>query len=172
MTTTVDNIEHIESQSLYGVAVVKVYFQPQVNIATAIAQVTAVSQTQLRQLPPGTTPPLVIDLQRIERADSAARPLRRGALRAAAQRLRPEFHPHAAGHHSTAPPFPIPTAASSARSRWISISRRCRPRAYRPADVVNAIADPESDPAFGHRQGRHVRVSARDQQRSDLDRRV
>ncbi len=43
-----------------GVAVVKVYFQPHVTIATAIAQITAVSQTQLRQLPPGTTPPLII----------------------------------------------------------------------------------------------------------------
>src|ERR1700678_3143235 len=60
LTTTVDNIDHIESQSLVGVAVVKVYFQPKVTIATAIAQITAVSQTQLRQLPPGTTPPLVI----------------------------------------------------------------------------------------------------------------
>jgi multidrug efflux pump subunit AcrB len=60
LTTTVDNIDHIESQSLVGVAVVKVYFQPKVTIATAIAQITAVSQTQLRQLPPGTTPPLII----------------------------------------------------------------------------------------------------------------
>jgi multidrug efflux pump subunit AcrB len=61
LTTTVDNIDHIESNSLYGVAVVKLYFQPQVNISMAIAQVTAVSQTQLRQLPAGTTPPLIID---------------------------------------------------------------------------------------------------------------
>src|SRR5882762_7998208 len=60
LTTTVDNIDHIESQSLVGIAVVKVYFQPHVNIATAIAQITAVSQTQLRFLPQGTTPPLVI----------------------------------------------------------------------------------------------------------------
>jgi len=60
LTTTVDNIDHLESQSLVGVAVVKVYFQPHVNIATAIAQITAVSQTQLRFLPQGTTPPLVI----------------------------------------------------------------------------------------------------------------
>jgi multidrug efflux pump subunit AcrB len=60
LTTTVDNIDHIESQSLDGVAVVKVYFQPKVTVATAIAQITAVSQTQLRQLPPGTTPPLII----------------------------------------------------------------------------------------------------------------
>ena len=61
LTTTVDNIDHIESNSLYGVAVVKLYFQPQVNLSMAIAQVTAVSQTQLRQLPTGTTPPLIID---------------------------------------------------------------------------------------------------------------
>ncbi|HUK23007.1 MAG TPA: efflux RND transporter permease subunit [Terriglobales bacterium] len=60
LTTLVDNIGHIESQSLNGVAVVKVFFQPNADIDKAIAQVTAISQTQLRQLPPGTTPPLVI----------------------------------------------------------------------------------------------------------------
>src|SRR6202451_631812 len=60
LTTTVDNIEHIESQSLYGVAVVKVFLQPSANIQQGIAQITAVSQTQLRQLPTGTTPPLIL----------------------------------------------------------------------------------------------------------------
>jgi multidrug efflux pump subunit AcrB len=60
LTTTVDNIEHIESQSLYGVAVVKVFLQPTANIQQGIAQITAVSQTQLRQLPTGTTPPLIL----------------------------------------------------------------------------------------------------------------
>ena len=60
LTTTVDNIDHIESNSLYGVAVVKVFFQPNVNLSMAIAQITAVSQTQLRQLPAGTTPPKMI----------------------------------------------------------------------------------------------------------------
>ena len=60
LSTTVNNIEHVESQSLNGIAVVKIFFQPHVDISTAIAQVTAVSQTQLRQLPQGTTPPLVI----------------------------------------------------------------------------------------------------------------
>src|ERR1700724_40362 len=60
LSTTVNNIEHVESQSLNGIAVVKIFFQPHVDISTAIAQVTAVSQTQLRQLPPGTTPPLII----------------------------------------------------------------------------------------------------------------
>src|ERR1700683_426948 len=58
LTTTVDNIEHIESQSLYGVAVVKVFLQPDANIQQGIAQITAISQTQLTQLPAGTTPPL------------------------------------------------------------------------------------------------------------------
>src|SRR6202047_1484347 len=60
LTTTVDNIAHIESQSLYGIAVVKVFFQPSVSIDKAIAQITANSQTHLRQLPVGTTPPLII----------------------------------------------------------------------------------------------------------------
>jgi multidrug efflux pump subunit AcrB len=60
LTTTVDNIEHIESQSLNGVAVVKVFLQPSASLERAIAQITASSQTQLRQLPQGTTPPLVI----------------------------------------------------------------------------------------------------------------
>jgi len=60
LTTIVDNIAHLESQSLYGIAVVKVFFQPGVSIDKAIAQITASSQTQLKQLPLGTTPPLII----------------------------------------------------------------------------------------------------------------
>src|SRR5579862_5365216 len=60
LTTTVDNIEHIESQSLYGTAVVKVFLQPNASIDRGIAQITAICQTQLRQLPPGSTPPLII----------------------------------------------------------------------------------------------------------------
>ncbi|HEX7836573.1 MAG TPA: efflux RND transporter permease subunit [Kofleriaceae bacterium] len=60
LTTTVDNIRHIESQSLDGIAVVKVFLQPDANLVQAIAQITAISQTQLRQLPAGITPPLVI----------------------------------------------------------------------------------------------------------------
>src|SRR5690242_7031210 len=60
MTTVVDNIEHVESQSLYGIAVVKVFLQPNASLDRAIAQITASSQTQLRQLPAGTTPPLII----------------------------------------------------------------------------------------------------------------
>src|SRR5271155_3152965 len=60
MTTTVNDIEHLESQSLNGIAVEKIFFQPNVRVDMAIAQVTAISQTILRGLPPGATPPLVI----------------------------------------------------------------------------------------------------------------
>src|ERR1700716_3324759 len=60
LTTTVDNIEHIESTSYDSQGVIKVFFHPTVNPSTAVAQLTAVSQTILRQLPPGTTPPLII----------------------------------------------------------------------------------------------------------------
>src|ERR1700757_3856348 len=59
VTTLVNDVEHIESQSLNGIAVVKIYFQPTANVQTALAQTTAIVQTILRQLPPGTTPPLV-----------------------------------------------------------------------------------------------------------------
>src|SRR5215472_10289341 len=60
ITTLVNDVEHIESESLYGRAIIKIYFHPGVNISTSLAQVTAISQTFLRSLPPGTTPPLVI----------------------------------------------------------------------------------------------------------------
>ncbi|HTK02399.1 MAG TPA: efflux RND transporter permease subunit, partial [Bordetella sp.] len=60
LTTTVSDIEHIESTSLAGITVIKIFFQPTANIQTAIAQVVAAEQTQVRQLPPGITPPLVI----------------------------------------------------------------------------------------------------------------
>src|SRR5690242_7320615 len=60
LTTVVDNIKHVESQSLYGIAVVKVFLQPNASLDRAIAQITASSQTQLKQLPAGTTPPLII----------------------------------------------------------------------------------------------------------------
>ena len=60
LTTTVSDIEHIESTSLAGITIIKVFFQPNANIQTAIAQVVAIAQTQLHQLPPGITPPLII----------------------------------------------------------------------------------------------------------------
>jgi multidrug efflux pump subunit AcrB len=60
LTTTVDNIEHIESQSLYGLSVVKIFLQPNASVPRGIAQVTSVSQAVLKQLPTAVTPPLVL----------------------------------------------------------------------------------------------------------------
>ncbi len=60
LTTTVNNIEHIESSSYYGIGVIKVFFRQGTSVDAGVAQVTAISQTVLRALPPGTTPPLVI----------------------------------------------------------------------------------------------------------------
>jgi multidrug efflux pump subunit AcrB len=59
-TTTVNDIEHIESQSMQGAAVIKVFFQPGARIEAAVAQLTSVTQTILRVMPPGITPPLII----------------------------------------------------------------------------------------------------------------
>jgi CzcA family heavy metal efflux pump len=61
LTTTVDNIEHIESTTVNGQAIVRIFLQPGASLDTANAQVTAISQTVLRQLPPGTLPPLIIN---------------------------------------------------------------------------------------------------------------
>jgi multidrug efflux pump subunit AcrB len=60
MSTTVNNVQHIESQSFSGVGVIKIYFQPNVQIDLAIAQVTALSQSILRQMPPGILPPQIL----------------------------------------------------------------------------------------------------------------
>ena len=60
ITTTVNDIEHMESQSVYGLGVIKVFFRPGTNVQGAIAQITAICQTSVRSLPPGTTPPLII----------------------------------------------------------------------------------------------------------------
>jgi multidrug efflux pump subunit AcrB len=61
LTTTVNDIEHLEATSYNGVGIIKVFFQPNVDIRTANAQVTAVMQTTLKQLPPGATPPLILN---------------------------------------------------------------------------------------------------------------
>jgi multidrug efflux pump subunit AcrB len=61
LTTTVNDIEHIEANSYNGFGVIKIFFQPNVDIRTANAQVTAISQTLIKQMPPGATPPLILN---------------------------------------------------------------------------------------------------------------
>ena len=112
LTTSVNNIEHIESQS-QTVAVVKIFFQPHANINSAIAQVTAISQTQLRMLPPGTTPPLIISYNAstvpILQLGLSGQGLSEQQLRHSAK-----LHPTAAGHGS-GNHYSISTAENSAR---------------------------------------------------------
>lgn len=61
LSSTVNDIQHIESQSVPGLGIVKIFFQPNVDIRTATAQVTSLSQTVLKQMPPGITPPLILN---------------------------------------------------------------------------------------------------------------
>ena len=61
LTTTVNDIEHIEANSYTGFGIVKIFFQPSVNVATANAQVSAISQVVIKQMPTGTTPPLILN---------------------------------------------------------------------------------------------------------------
>src|ERR1700719_3819965 len=60
LTTSVNDIEHIESQSIPNYGIVKIFFQPSVNINAALAEVSAMSQTVLKQMPAGITPPLIL----------------------------------------------------------------------------------------------------------------
>src|SRR5271156_2817873 len=61
LSSSVNDIQHIESQSLTGIGIVKIFFQPGVDIRMATAQVTSLSQTVLKQMPPGITPPLILN---------------------------------------------------------------------------------------------------------------
>ena len=61
LPTYVNDIEHIESQSLFGIGIVKIFFRPEADIRTATAEVTSLSQTVLKYLPPGITPPLILN---------------------------------------------------------------------------------------------------------------
>jgi multidrug efflux pump subunit AcrB len=61
LTTTVNDIEHIEATSYTGFGIVKIFFHPAVNVSTANAQVTAIAQTLIKQMPPGATPPLIVN---------------------------------------------------------------------------------------------------------------
>ena len=61
LTTTVNDIEHIEATAYAGIGIVKIFFQPGVNVAVANAQVTAISQVVIKQMPPGVTPPLILN---------------------------------------------------------------------------------------------------------------
>src|ERR1043165_9310863 len=138
LTTTVSDIEHIESTSLAGTTVIKVFFQPTANIQTALAQVVAAMQTQVRQLPPGITPPLVIkysaaSIPVIQLALSSPTLPEQSVFDAAVNQLRP--------HLGTLPGVAIPFPYGG-KIRVISVDldmNALQARGLAPADVVTAI---------------------------------
>lgn len=138
LTTTVSDIEHIESQSLAGVTVIKIFFQPTANIQTAIAQTVASVQTQVRQLPPGMTPPLVIkysasSIPVIQLALSSTSLPEQTVFDAAVNQLRPQL----VTIPGVAIPFPY-----GGKIRLISVDldmQALQSRGMAPIDVVNAI---------------------------------
>ena len=138
LTTTVSDIEHIESQSLNGITVEKIFFQPSANIQSAIAQVVASVQTQVRQLPPGTTPPLVIrysasSIPVIQLALSSPTLSEQGIFDTAINALRPQL--------VTIPGVAIPYPYGG-RIRLISVDLdlpAMQARGLSPADVVTAL---------------------------------
>src|SRR3954465_5893046 len=138
LTTTVSDIEHIESQSLSGVTVVKIFFQPSANVQSAIAQVVASVQTQVRQLPPGTTPPLVIkysasSIPVIQLAISSPTLAEQTLFDTAINQLRPQL----VTIPGVAIPFPY-----GGKIRPLSVDLdlpAMQARGLSPAEIVNAL---------------------------------
>src|SRR6476661_4904977 len=138
LTTLVSDIEHIESTSLPGVAVIKVFFQPNANLQNAMAQVVAGMQAQVRQLPPGITPPLVIkysasSIPVVQLALSSSTLPEQSVFDAAVNQLRPQL----VTIPGVAIPFPY-----GGKIRVISVDldmNALQARGLAPADVVTAI---------------------------------
>jgi CzcA family heavy metal efflux pump len=138
LTTTVSDIEHIESTSLVGSTVIKVYFQQTANIQTAIAQVVAAMQPQVRQLPPGITPPLIIkysasSIPVIQLALSSPTLPEQTVFDNGVNQLRPQL----VTIPGVAIPFPY-----GGKIRVISVDldmQGLQARGLAPADVVNAV---------------------------------
>lgn len=138
LATTVSDIEHIESQSLAGVSIIKVFFQSTANIEMAISQVVAAVQTQVRQLPPGITPPLVIKYSAssvpvVQLALSSPTRSENSLFDATVNQLRPQL----VTVPGAAIPFPY-----GGKNRLISVdldTQALQARGLSPADVVNAV---------------------------------
>jgi len=138
LTTTVNDIEHIESQSLNGIAVIKLFFQPNANIPTAIAQVVSQEQSALRQLPPGILPPLIIkysasSIPVIQLGLSSTTLSEQALFDAAANFLRPRL--------VTIPGAAVPWPYGG-KQRIISVdldTAALLAKGLTPTDVVNAV---------------------------------
>ncbi len=138
LTTTVNDIEHIESQSYNSIGIIKIFFQPGANIGTAIAQTLASEQVMLRMLPPGTTSPLIITYSAsaipvVQLALSSPSLPEQTVFDSAFNALRPQL----VTIPGVAIPFPF-----GGKQRVISVdidSSALLAKGLTPLDVVNAI---------------------------------
>ncbi len=168
LTTTVNDIEHIESKSMNGIGVIKVFFQPKVNIGNAVAQITAVAQTQLRQLPQGTTPPLIIQY------NASSVPIIQLGLSGqglSEQQLNDLGLNFIRTQLVTVPGAGIPYPyGGKQREVMVDINLPAlQSKGLTPADVVTAVSRPEPHPSLRHGQDRRLRIPGRNQQRPRQD---
>ena len=132
LTTTVNDIDHIESQSLVGGGLIKIFFHPDVNVAEAVAQVTRHQPGAVAVAAARHNSAIHHPIQRFQRSRAATGAFRARPQRAAVERSGNADHSHSTGHRSRERSRPIPTAANSARSWSISTCTRCRPEGFRP----------------------------------------
>ena len=148
LTTIVNDIEHIESNCYSGIAVVKIYLQPNANVPIGLAQVAAVSQTAIKQLPPGSTPPLILSFSasnvpvlRLGLSGSTLSEQQLNDLALNFLRVQLIMVPGAA--------IPYPYGG---KQRVVSIdinNRELQARGFAPTDVVNAITSQNVILPFG-----------------------
>ena len=162
LTTTVNDIEHTESQSWNGQAVVKIFFQPGAKIDMALSQVSSISQPVVRQMPPGTTPPFMMSFNASSGPDSATRAFRSRPVRAAIERLRHQFHPHSARHRARRrDSLAIRRQAAPGDGRYPA--QRSSGQGTFGARYSQRRERAESDSARGDVEDRSVRVRCRSQ---------
>jgi len=138
LSVAVNDIEHIESESLNGIAVIKIFFQPGANISEAVAEITALSQTQLRSLPPGITPPNIL------RFNASTVPILRLAL-SSDQLTEQELYDWGNNFLKTqlatvqGASVPLPYGGKQRQIMVDIDSRKLQAKNLSPMDVVNAI---------------------------------
>jgi multidrug efflux pump subunit AcrB len=139
LSVAVNDIEHIESQSLPGIAVIKIFFQPNANISEAVAEITALSQTQLRSLPPGITPPNIL------RFNASTVPILRLAL-SSDQLTEQELYDWGNSFLKTqlatvqGASVPLPYGGKQRQIMVDIDTRKLQAKNLSPMDVVNAIS--------------------------------
>ena len=170
LTTSVNDIEHIESQSIPNYGIIKIFFQPTVNINAALAEVSAMSQTVLKQMPAGITPPLILSFNAssvpiLQLALSSDKLSETTLFDQATSFIRPQL----ASVAGAAIPFALwrqgpagagrPQPAGAAHLRHLRERRRQR------------LVDPEPDHPGGDAEDRHVRIHGESERFAQRDRR-